>query len=85
MFLCQCVTYVHFRFYLQRLFPSKPNAEGSGKMGGAIFVFLFPMDFLFVCFVYVFFLPSMDACGGKRNEVNEGIGFHMFLMIFCYQ
>lgn len=49
------------------------------------FVFLFIMDFLFVCFVYVFFLPTMDACGGKWNEANEGIGFHMFFMIFSHQ
>lgn len=66
-------------------FPQNSMQRGSEKMGGTIFVFLFLMDFLFVCFVYVLFLPTMDACGGKCNEVNEGIGFHMFLMIFSYQ
>lgn len=62
-----------------------PRKGASGKMGGTIFVFLFIMDFLFVCFVYVLFLPTVDACGGKCHEANEGIGFHVFLMIFSHQ
>lgn len=65
-------------------FPQNSMQRGMWKDGWHNFCILVYYRF-FVCFVYVLFLPTMDACGGKCNVVNEGIGFHMFLMIFSYQ
>lgn len=55
-----------FNICALRILPSKTvslktQCKGAcEKMGGTIFVFLFIIDFLFVCFVYVLFLPTMD-------------------------
>lgn len=48
MFLCQCLTYVHFQFYLQRLFPSKLHAKGQVKRWVA--------QFLYSCLLWIFYL-----------------------------
>lgn len=91
IFLCQCLTYVHFQFYLPRLSPSKLHAEGKWKDGGHSFCILVHYGFFICLFCICLFLTDYGCLWRKMEWSKRGNWFsHVFYdflppMIFLWR